>query len=123
MAAVTLFVFPYRDGASVADSAVRPGLWRVKRSPATASPLYVAIAAAAPDRSDFPAGIAVGVAVGAARRWHDHPAAHSVYEVADEVVRELVTTRAGHGDVLPRTTDRWHGRTAPIRFPTVARSC
>src|ERR1700685_4020711 len=105
MAPVTLFVFPYRDGASVAESAVRPGLWRVERLPAMASPFHVAIAAAAPDRGDFPAGIAVAVSVRATRGWHDHPAALRGHQVADVVVRKLVA-RFGHRDVVPRTTDR-----------------
>jgi hypothetical protein len=40
-----------------------------------------------------------------ARRWYDDPAALSGYEVADEVVRELVALFR-HGHVVPRTTDR-----------------
>jgi hypothetical protein len=66
-------VFPYGYGASVAESAVRSRLRRVKDCAAMAAPFHVAITAAAPDRGDFPAGIGVGVALGATRWRHDHP--------------------------------------------------
>ena len=46
------------------------------------------------------------VACGVARRWHDHPAALGAHEVADEVVREIVTPRLGHGDVVPQIADK-----------------
>jgi hypothetical protein len=46
------------------------------------------------------------VAVRATRWRYDHPAALGGYEVADEVVREVIATRFGHGDFLPRATDR-----------------
>jgi hypothetical protein len=84
---------------------MRSGLRCVKGCAAMAAPLHVAIAAAAPDRSDFPAGIGVVVAVRAACGRHDHPAALRVHEVAHKVVRKLVA-RFGHADVLTRTTDR-----------------
>jgi hypothetical protein len=45
------------------------------------------------------------VAVGAGCRWHDHPSALGFNQIADEVVRELVAW-FGHGDVVPRITDR-----------------
>jgi hypothetical protein len=99
-----LVFFPHRDGAAVAESAVRSRLGCVKGCAAMAAPFHVAVAAAAPDRSDFPAGVGVGVAVGAIGGWHDHPAALRGHEVADEVVRELVA-RIGHCDVVPRSTD------------------
>jgi hypothetical protein len=38
--------------------------------------------------------------------WHDHPAVLGGYEVADEVVRELVATLAGHRTVVLRTSGR-----------------
>lgn len=43
---------------------------------------------------------------GWARGWRDYDlAAFGGYEVADEVVRELIA-RFGHGEVVPRTTDK-----------------
>ena len=85
---------------------MRSRLGRVKGCAAMAAPFHVAIAAAAPDRGDFPAGVAVGVAVRAACWWHDHPAALGRYEVADKVVREVIAAWIGHRDVLPRTSDK-----------------
>lgn len=73
-----------------------------------ASPFHVAIAAAAPDRSDFPAGIGVRVPIRATRWWHDHPAADGGHEIADKVIGELVAW-FGHGDVVPRRSDRNFG--------------
>ena len=67
----------------------------VKGCAATAAPLHVATAAAAPDRSDFPAGVGVG---------HDHPSALGVYEVANKVVGELVA-RIGHRQGFRRPVD------------------
>jgi hypothetical protein len=96
----TLFVFPHGDGAFVADLAVRPGLRCVDRVSAPAAPGHVPVVACAPHRADRPAGIVVGVTVGSARWWHDHPD-----KVANKVVGELVA-RFGHGDVVPRTTER-----------------
>jgi hypothetical protein len=51
-------------------------------------------------------GVAVGVTVWAARRRHHRPTALGGHQVADEVVREIITPRFGHRDVLSRTTDR-----------------
>jgi hypothetical protein len=45
------------------------------------------------------------MAGGAACWWHDHPAALGRYEVANEVVRELIA-RFSHGDVVPQLSDR-----------------
>jgi hypothetical protein len=97
---LALFVFPNGDGADVADSAVRPGLRRVDRLPALAAPRHVSVVARTPHRADRPARVAVGVAVGAAGGWYDDPAAFGWYEVADEVVGEVVAL-FGHGDVQP----------------------
>ena len=84
---------------------MRSRLRRVKRCAAPASPHHVAPVACAPDGTDRPAWVAVIVTVGAAGWWHHDPSAISGYEVANKVVRELVA-RFGHGDVLPRTTDK-----------------
>jgi hypothetical protein len=91
----------------------------VKRSAAMASPFHVAIAAAAPDRADFPAGIGVVVAGRAARRRLHDPAALGGHEVAHVMVGELVARRFGHGDVVPRTTDNklGSGLLAPLHLP------
>jgi hypothetical protein len=43
--------------------------------------------------------------VRAACGWHNDPAAIGGYEVADVVVGEIAA-RFGHGDVVPRATDR-----------------
>jgi hypothetical protein len=91
-------------GASVPDSAVRPGLRCVKCFAAMASPHHVPAVAGAPHRTDRPAWVAVVVAIRAAGWWHYHPTALGAYEVADKVVQELVA-RIGHCDVVPRTTD------------------
>jgi hypothetical protein len=79
------------------------------------------VIACAPHCSDFPAPVAVVVAVWAGRWWHDHPAALGRYEVANEVVRELVT-RFGHGDVVPRATDR-RRTTSPATGVTLGANC
>ena len=100
-----LLVFVHRHGASVAESAVRPGLWRVKGCAAMASPLHVPVVACAPHRRHRPAPVAVVVAGGAARRWDDHPSALGFNQIADEVVRELVAW-FGHRDVVLQTSDR-----------------
>lgn len=83
---------------------MRSRLRRVKGCAAMAPPLHVTIAAAAPDRRDFPAGIGVGVAVRAARRRHNDPAALRGHKVTHEVVGELVA-QIRHCDVVPRSTD------------------
>jgi hypothetical protein len=113
----TLFVFVDRHRASVSDSAVRPGLRRVEHCAAMASPCHMSGVAGAPDRADRPTGVALGVAVQAARRRHDHPAALGVHEVADEVVRELVAT-FGHRDVVCQATDNnlGSGLLTPMRL-------
>ena len=71
---------------------------------AMAAPRHVPSVACAPNRRHRPAPVVVVVAVGAACRWYDDPAAIGGYEVADVVVGELVA-RIGHCDVVPRTTD------------------
>jgi hypothetical protein len=71
-----------------------------------ASPSRVPAVAGTPDRADRPVSAAVVVAGRASGGWHDHPSALGRYEVADEAVREVVATRIGHGDVVPRITDR-----------------
>ena len=73
--------------------------------------------ARAPDGAERPAGVCVVMAVGAAGRWHDHPSSLGEYEVADEVVRELIA-RLGHCHVVPRTPDS--GRGVPINGSDVA---
>jgi hypothetical protein len=97
---LALFVFPHRHWADVAQPAWRPGLRRVNRCAAMASPLHMSTAAGAPHGTDRPAWVCVGVAVGAAGWWHDHPTAIGGHEVADKVVGELVTPRLGHGDFV-----------------------
>jgi hypothetical protein len=59
-----LFVFVHRDGASVADSAVRARLRRVKHCAAGAAPRHMPPIAGTPDRADRPAAVAVVVADG-----------------------------------------------------------
>jgi hypothetical protein len=56
-----LLVFPYGYEASIADSAVRPGLRCVNRCAAMASPHHVPAVACAPHRADGPATVAVGL--------------------------------------------------------------
>ena len=73
----------------------------------------VPVIACAPHCRHRPAPVVVGVAIGAARWWHDHPAALGGYEVADEVVGEFVAPRLLHSDGLPRATDR-PGSTARV---------
>jgi hypothetical protein len=70
-----------------------------------AAPHHVTAVACTPHRADRPTTVAVVVSVGAARRWHDDPAARGVHQIADEVVREVVATRIGHGDVVREATD------------------
>ena len=96
---------------------MRSWLRCVKGCAAMAAPFHVAVAAAAPDRSDFPARIGVVVAGRAARRRHDHPSALGFKQIADEVVRELVA-RLGHCDVVPRATDNnlGSGLLAPLHL-------
>ena len=65
---------------------MRPRLRRVKHRAATTAPRVV-------------------VAGRAARRRHHHPPMLGRHEAADEVIREIVTTRAGHRTVVTRTTD------------------
>jgi hypothetical protein len=55
------------------------------------------------------------VAVRAARRRHNRPAAFSLDKIADEIVRELVATRFGHRDVLSRAIDTMPWQ----RLPTI----
>ena len=83
---------------------MRSRLRRVKGCAAMAAPLHVSVIACAPHRRHRPTPVAVVVAVGAARRWHDHPTAIGGHKIAHEVVGEFVA-RPGHGDVVPRTTD------------------
>jgi hypothetical protein len=97
-----LLVLPHRHGASIADSAVRSRLRCVKACAAMASPCHMPAIARTPYGADRPTTVAVLVAVRAARRRHDHPAALGRHEVADEVVREVVATRNGRGDVVPQ---------------------
>jgi hypothetical protein len=73
----------------------------------------MAIAAAAPDRSDFPAGIGVVVAGGAARR-HDDPAALCGYEIADEVVGKSSRDDSATA-VVPAATDSDRARSKRAR--------
>ena len=84
---------------------MRSGLGRVKDCAAPAAPRHVPVIAGAPHRANRPARLPVSVAVRAARWRHDHPAALRVDEVANVVVGEVVA-RPGHGEVLPRATDR-----------------
>lgn len=67
MPSAVFLVFPYRDGASVAESAMRSRLRRVKGCAAMAAPLHMPVIAAAPHRTHRPARLSVGVAVRAAR--------------------------------------------------------
>jgi hypothetical protein len=102
---MALFVFPYGYGASIADSAVRSRLRCVKGCAAMATPCHMPPVARTPHGANRPTPVAVIVAVGAARRRHNDPAALGRHEVADIVVRGIVATRIGHGDVVPRATD------------------
>jgi hypothetical protein len=97
-----LLVLPHRHWASIADSAVRSRLRCVKACTAVAAPCHMPAVARTPYGADRPNTVAVLVAVRAARRRHDDPAALGRHEVADEVVREVVATRNGHGDVVPQ---------------------
>ena len=73
--------------------------------------------ARAPDGAGRSAGVCVVMAVGAAGRWQNHPSSLGGYEVADEVVRELIA-RLGNCHVVPRTPDS--GRGVPINGSDVA---
>jgi hypothetical protein len=61
------------------------------------------------------------MAVGAACWWHNDPATLSVYEVAHEVVREVVTPRFSHRDFVPQTSDSGV-RYAPRIFQGIQRT-
>src|SRR5277367_7153830 len=63
-----LLVLPHRHWASVADSAVRPGLRRVNRCAAMASPRHMSTVAGTPHGTNGPAAVTVGVTVRAACR-------------------------------------------------------
>lgn len=82
-----LLVFVDRHRAAVADPSGWSGLRGVKRCAAMASPRHVARIARTPHRTHRPVAGAVVVAGRAARRWHPHPTAISLDQIADEVVR------------------------------------
>jgi hypothetical protein len=46
------------------------------------------------------------MAIRAACGWYNDPSAIGGYEVADEVVREVIATRFGDRNVVPRITDK-----------------
>ena len=58
------------------------------------------------------------MAVRATGRRNNDPTAFGVDEGADVVVREVVTPRFGHRDVIPRTTDNnlGNGLLAPLHL-------
>jgi hypothetical protein len=95
-----MFVLPHRDWAFVADSAVRSRLRCVKGCAAMAAPRHMPTIARTPHRADGPTTVAVLVAVRAARRRHNDPAALGVDKIAHEVVRKVVTPWLGHGDFV-----------------------
>jgi hypothetical protein len=89
---------------------MRSRLRCVKNCAAPAAPGHVPAITGAPHRANRPTVLAVVVAVRATRRRHHHPPAPGSREVAHKVVGEVVATRIGHHDGLPKTSDIAAGR-------------